>query len=637
MENPRLRDVLRHGQASRHAATFSIDWDAGPLLLPMLDAPFAVKVEAGEVSVGDGAEGPDLLVAGLAVPLDPATMDLVGDLLALHEAQAWRLAHWEMGRDSLTYRRFFNISGLIGVRQSDAAVFADTHALTLDLVRRGLAQGLRVDHVDGLVDPAGYLARLADAAGVPIWVEKILTGDEAMPDWPVEGTTGYETAVDIARLLIHAEGLTRLDAGWREATGRTGDFAAFLRDAKHQVLRQELAAELHQLMARAAAISGDDPTFEAGAEALREAVIALLVEIPRYRTYFTDDTASDGDRALLAAATDRAAEGLRTDRVVRRLAQAISDAALPSERVFRDRFQQVTGALTAKAHEDTAEFRYNRCLALNEVGSDPDAPPLTAAAFAAIFTARQAAWPQALNLISSHDCKRGEDARMRLVALTHLPGTFGDLFAMARALPGATDIDQNTLWYLVQSAVAIWQPGREDVPDRLAQHMEKALREAKEGTNWEHPDPAVEDPVLDLARRLGLAWLTAPPPSLAPVVARAEALSMMQVALWALLPGVPDLYAGTEGGFFALTDPDNRPDVDFAALPALPDAAGFAGAKAGLVRRLLALRHRAPRFFARAALSLSEDNGALVLTRTARGVTVRATLRPDAPAEDAVS
>jgi (1->4)-alpha-D-glucan 1-alpha-D-glucosylmutase len=206
--------------------------------------------------------------------------------------QAWRLAHWELERDGVTHRRFFNVTGLIGLRVEDEQVFDDTHALILDLVRENLVDGLRVDHVDGLADPGAYLSRLRAAIGpdLPIWVEKILMEDETLPPWPVQGTTGYEAGAAIARVLTDRAGLAKLDALWREATGEARDWPEMLAEAKAQVIRQDLAAELAQLRRLAQAAAAASGEVEAGDEALREAVLALLVEMPRYRTYLeTDD------------------------------------------------------------------------------------------------------------------------------------------------------------------------------------------------------------------------------------------------------------------------------------------------------------------------------------------------------------
>ncbi|MEI4473608.1 malto-oligosyltrehalose synthase [Frigidibacter sp. MR17.24] len=607
-ENPWLRDVLRHGRSSRFAGHFDIDWSR-PLLLPMLGAPLDAVLEEATAEVATEADGPVLRLAGLSVPLAPAGAPAPGplDAAAVHAlvaAQPWRLAHWEMERDAITHRRFFNVTSLIGMRIEDPAVFEDMHALIFDLVQAGLVQGLRVDHVDGLADPAGYLERLtARLAGCPVWVEKILSGDEALdPDWPVVGTTGYEAGRAIAGLLADPEGVARLTALWRAETGETGDFHAALTLAKNEVIRRDLSAELVQLTTLADAAAAAIPHLEAGPEALREAMLALLVAMPRYRTYFAGGSARPEDRALWDEVADRAGQGLRSDRVLRALAAAMCAGDTPEARALACRFQQVSGALIAKSLEDTAGFRHTPYLAANEVGAEPDEPCLGPGEFAAFCETRASLWPAALTLTSSHDTKRSEDARMRLVAIGHLPDDFQSLYRASRARPEAAEVPRATLWYLVQSAVAIWEPGREDLADRLAGHMEKALREAKQVTFWPYPDEKAEEPVLACARALIADWSAEPPAALLRLSARAEALSLAQLALKLAMPGLPDLYRGTETGAFGLTDPDNRLPVDLAALEG--PKSGFARLKACLLADLMAMRAAAPALFLAAPVTL---------------------------------
>lgn len=590
LDNPWLCDVLRHGQDSPFAYHFDIDWEAERLVLPFLPEPFEVLAARGEVAVTAGPD-PVMEVAGLRVPLDPETLDAPpaseADLLRLHEAQVWRLAHWMLERDGVTHRRFFNVTGLVGMRVEEAAVFDDMHRLPLSLVDAGVVHGLRVDHIDGLADPAGYLARLRAAVGdTPVWVEKILTRDEPLRPWPVQGTTGYEAARQITRLLTLPDGLMRLDADWREATGITDSFPQVLAAAKHTVLRFELAAELLQLIERARPIVAGDPALEAGEETLREAVVALMSAFPAYRSYLDDGPPDPADLQLWQQTARDAARPLRNPAVLDRLVQAVTMAGSAPERRFRTRVQQTTGAVVAKSHEDTALFRYNRCLALCEVGCDPDEPALSPAGFADWATARGKDWPNALVLTSTHDTKRAEDARMRLVALSHLPDDWAALWSLASAT--MPDIAPNTRWYLAQSWLAIVEQGRADVPDRLAAHMEKALREAKEVTSPTHPDLAAEAPVLAAARALAREW-EEPPEAARRLVARADDLSLAQLAIKLMLPGIPDIYQGAEGAVHHLTDPDNRLPVDFAALTHPPHR-GLSARKLDLTRAMLALR-----------------------------------------------
>lgn len=613
LENPWLRDVLRHGQASRWAPHFDIDWDAGRLVLPFLPEPFDAMADKGTVRVADTRDGPTLRAEEMDVPLAPGPLtdaERAGEpeaIRALHARQAWRLAHWELERDGVTHRRFFNVTGLIGMRVEDERVFDDTHALILELIREGSVDALRVDHVDGLADPGAYLARLRDAAGVPVWVEKILMGDEALPAWPVEGTTGYEAGAAIARVLTDAAGLRRLDALWRAETGEARDWPAMLAEAKGQVLSQDLAAELGALrrLAQGALDADGAAAIEAGEEALREAVIALLVEMPRYRTYLEAGEASE--LAILDAAADRAAASLPAPGALRWLAGAIGDGDTPEARRLRVRFQQVTGALMAKAQEDTAFFRHVRCLAHCEVGGDPGEPAWTPARFGEWLAGRTG---RDLTLTSSHDTKRSEDARARLLAMTHLPEAFARVLEASKGVPGA--VPPAHRWYVVQSLLAVWE-ARRDIPDRLALHVEKALREAREVTTWAHPHEAAEARTEDFARALAADWAGGLPPGARELMDLGDELSLAQVALKMVMPGIPDLYQGAEGPLHHLTDPDNRAAVDWDAPPGA--AEGLRARKEALTRRLLRLRAERPAFFMGAATRVEGDGSAWRLVR----------------------
>jgi (1->4)-alpha-D-glucan 1-alpha-D-glucosylmutase len=622
VENPWLRDVLRLGERSRFARHFDIDWSRGRLVLPFLPEPFETMLSNGAFGIAE-EDGEAVMTAGeLSVPLAPGALPPGAErgdpdaLRALHDAQSWRLTHWEFERDGVTHRRFFNVTGLIGMRVEDARVFDDVHRTLLELVRTREVQGLRLDHIDGLADPAGYLKRLRTAVGpdVPIWVEKILTGDEMLPEWPVEGTTGYEAARAIAAVLTQPPGIERIDAAWREQTGRQGSFHEALAVAKDEVMRHELAAELHALIDLARAAGQSDGELERGDEALREAILALLIAFPRYRTYFVrGQPPPSPDLRLMQAVVSEATAGLRDETALRFVARLVTDPATDEEEAFRTRFQQVTGALLAKAHEDTAGFRYNRYLAANEVGADPDDPALGVAAFSDWIGAR-GAW--GLTLASSHDTKRSADARMRLVAISHRPEAFLELWHDSLAVPHHEAVDPNLRWYVVQSLFAIWEPGRDDLVERIADHTLKAMREAKEATTWTHPDAAAEDNATGFARALARRWEAGLPSAGVELLAAGDMLSLAQVALQMTIPGIPDLYQGDEGPARHLTDPDNRRAVDFGSLASLAEEGGPAGRKARLTRTLLSLRRARPDFFAQAtARAEPVGSGGLRLVR----------------------
>ena len=609
LENPWLLDVLRQGPASRYARHFDIDWDAGPLVLPFLPEPF-------EKMLADGAfrtEGGMWHFGDAALPLAEDS-PVTGDLRALHDTQHWRLVHSDLERDGITHRRFFNVTSLIGMRVEDRAVFDDTHGLIFDLVRTGLAQGLRVDHIDGLADPATYLDWLHQALpDTPVWVEKILVGDEELPsDWQTVGTTGYEAARLIARLLTDPAGIEALDRAWREATGIDTEFRDALRQAKLDVLDNELAAERRQLRDMADAATRGSPVAEPGPESLREAVTALLAAMPRYRTYVTE-TARPEDRDLLRRVADDAAAGLRSRAVVDLLADLMLDPQTGAARAFVRRFQQVSGALLAKAQEDTAGFRWTRYLAANEVGAEPDEPTLTADQANAFLAARR---PTDMTMVSTHDTKRSGDSRMRLVAISHLPQGFQVLDDAAAALPSAKAVEPRWRWYVVQSALAIWDGQADRTADRLDGHIEKAMREAKLTSFWTNPDQASEAAAQALARDLLGQWSARPDPALQALLDRGAALGFAQLAFQMLMPGFPDIYRGDEAGLLALTDPDNRLAVDwdgFVAQGSDPEA------KLHWTRRLLGLRRACGDFLKDADARIQADGQNLRLIRSRGG------------------
>ncbi|MDQ1899342.1 malto-oligosyltrehalose synthase [Paracoccus sp. WLY502] len=608
LENPWLLDVLKHGPASRYARHFDIDWEAGPLILPFLPEPFEKMLADGAFRAADGM----WQFGDVSVPLaegSPAT----DDLRALHEAQPWRLVHYELERDGITHRRFFNVTSLIGMRVEDRAVFEDTHSLIFDLVRSGQVQGLRVDHIDGLADPATYLDWLHQALpDTPVWVEKILVGHETLPpEWKTVGTTGYDAARLIARAFTDPSGIEELDHAWRLATGIDSDFRDELRQAKLDVLDNELAAERRQLRDMAAAAAQGSPLAEPGPESLREAVTALLMATPRYRTYVTDKARPE-DRELLRAIADDAAQGLRSRTVLDLLVDVMVDPQTEAARTFVRRFQQVSGALLAKAQEDTAGFRWTRYLAANEVGAEPDEPAVTVEEANAFLAARR---PTDMTLVSTHDTKRSGDSRMRLVAISHLPQAFRALYDQSAALPSADRVEPRWRWYILQSALAIWDGQAETAADRLNQHIEKAMREAKLTSFWTNPDEATETAAQTFARDLLDQWGNREPPALQSLLQRGEALAFAQLAFQTLMPGFPDIYRGDEAGLLALTDPDNRLAVDWAAFP---ERAQDRDAKMHWTQQLLSLRKTRQDFLRDADAAIQIDDTGIRLIRRSK-------------------
>lgn len=604
-ETPWLRDVLRHGTESRYARHFDMELATRRLRLPWLSAPFHRLAQEGALSVGDDPEGPVLVVnGGLRIPLaETATLDAArtdpSRIPKLHREQPWQATHWRTEMDAITHRRFFNITGLIGVRVEDPAVFEEAHSLIFDLVDSGVVDGLRVDHVDGLADPGAYLSRLRDRLpGTPVWVEKILTGPETLAeDWPVEGTTGYEVARTFARALTDPAGLEAITRAYRDRTGRQEPFPAVLQAARRQIMTEELSAELWSLTEMLSNLAASDPEVqEFGPETLRQSLIDLIAAFPRYRTYMTA-TVPPEDRELVERVAVEARSSLLTAEALPVIARIMTGESEDAIR-FRTRFQQVTGAAVAKSQEDTAFYRDVALLSMNEVGGEPDDTGLDFEAFHAEMTDRARHMPHGLTLTSSHDTKRSEDARMRIAALSYHPELF-DTWVDRCCQLARKELDPNIVWYLAQSRIALGS----DTPDlagRLAGHAIKALREAKDATFHTAPVEAVEMVVEDYAHELATTFARLPD-DLDPILRTADRLTLALAALKLTAPGIPDIYQGCETTCYALTDPDNRRPVAFDVLArALDDPLGLGtlGAeKFRLTRSLLSLRRDAPEVF----------------------------------------
>ncbi|WP_225826351.1 malto-oligosyltrehalose synthase [Streptomyces naphthomycinicus] len=592
--NPALWEVLREGPESPYARWFDIDWEAqgGRVLLPVLGGP------VGSQSAHLVADGDVLRYHDHVFPLRPGTGHL--PLPELLDAQWYRPVWWRLARTELNYRRFFSISELIGVRVEDPAVFDATHGTILRLLAEGVIDGLRVDHPDGLADPDGYLALLHEATGGR-WtvVEKILADGERLPaSWPVAGTTGYDALRHVDGLFTDRTGAYELLGRYRAfaapQTDRGGNWEATVRRAAYKVLTHELAAETERLTrvaARLCAVSPDLSLRDRAPWALRTAVEELLVRMRVYRPYASGDAAGviteeAAEEARLAFVVPEEAEAVG---IVRRLlVEPPGDASAPDHAgraEFRARFAQTASALRAKSVEDTAFYRYVPLLSATEVGGDPGSPGVSAEDFHAYCARVQRDWPLTGTVVTTHDTKRSADVRAALAVLTECPDRWTELLAeLTRAEEGVPD---------GQLAWAAWQtvfglgPAEED---RVRQALLKHVREAGMYTSWTEQEPPYEEAVA--------AFVAAGPcgapgervaafrKALEPHV-RANVLGTALVHL--TMPGVPDVYQGTESEYRALVDPDNRRPVTFP-----PEAPGE---KDALTAAALRLRARRPDAF----------------------------------------
>ena len=529
--------------------------------------------------------------AGLGVVLD-----VVPNHMAADDANPYWADPELRGRffdiDPVTgeHRRFFDINDLAAVRQEDQAVFDRTHKLVLALVADGLVDGLRIDHPDGLADPAEYLLRLRDRGAEQVWVEKILESGEQLRDWPVAGTVGYEFLDDVCALFVDPAGEAALTALWQRVAGDRRSFAEVAREAKLEQIHGSLRPELERL--------GRSAELGAGSVDL-ETLAGAMASLPVYRTYVEPGTGrvAEEDRAAIAAAQMPAqlAEMLLLER----------DG--PPE--FVTRFQQTTPAVTAKGVEDTAFYRYARLIALNEVGGDPGRFGISVEQFHAGCLERARRFPDNLLTTQTHDAKRSADVRARIATLASIPAEWEAAvdrwLELTEPLRDGGAPDDVERYFLFQTLVGAWPIE----PDRVQAYMKKALREAKRNTNWIEPDLEWEAAVRRFCAALyeNRPFLEVFEPFAARVAAAAERAVLGQVLLKLTVPGVPDLYQGDELPFIALVDPDNRRPVDWgwreAMLSRLMGGAPPVAEtrKLFLILRLLTLRARRPEAFATGA------------------------------------
>ncbi|MDZ7727137.1 MAG: malto-oligosyltrehalose synthase [Dehalococcoidia bacterium] len=529
-------------------------------------------------------------------PGQPESFDRLEAILL---QQHYRLSDWRVSGEELNYRRFFDINHLAAIRVEREEVFNETHGLLLDLVRNGIVTAVRIDHIDGLYDPAAYLARLRarlddatagrDGAHVPVLVEKILEGHERLPVWPIEGTTGYDFLAQANALLVDRENQRPMTQLYEGFTGRPDRFHRVVYDAKLHVASTAFSGEINVLALQLYRIGQRhrlhrDHTLRA----LRRAITGVLACFPVYRTYIEHVDPGSAPRVIRRAVTEAASRDASLSREaldflaeVLLLEREDLDPDEYERRLhFRRRFQQVSGPVVAKGLEDTAFYRYNRLVGLNEVGGDPGTFGLAPAAVHNWFEERARDWPGAMSCSSTHDTKRSEDVRARLAVLSEIPDRWRrEVNAWARMndrhrseVHGELYPDRNTEYFIYQALVGAWPNDGvgDDFRERIHTHVTKAMREAKLITSWVEPDEPVEaavhafvDAIMDPRR--ARAFLRRVDRLVADIRAPAVHNSIVTVLLKMLAPGFPDIYQGSEVEVLALTDPDNRRPVDFEA------------------------------------------------------------------------
>lgn len=614
--------LLREGRESSVAHAFDVDWEAGggKLLLPIVgDDDWSEDGTVAHLSLdAEGADGPVLRYWDTRLPVAPGTGE--GTPQEVLERQHYRLGHWKQGNDQLNYRRFFAVTTLAAVRVELPEVFDATHTEIGRWFDERLVQGLRVDHPDGLRDPARYLEDLDRlTGGAFVLVEKILEPGEELPRWATAGTTGYDTLGAIDRVLTDASAAEALDAIDARLQGEPVDWADLIRGTKRAIADGILRAEVLRLEreVRASEAWGSQGAPADAADAIAE----LLACFPVYRSYLPDGLEHLGHAAERAKHYRPDLAGT-IDALLPVLGNARQDAAL--------RFQQTSGMVMAKGVEDTAFYRYSRLTSLNEVGGDPNVFSVSVPDFHQFMAGRQAEWPHAMNALSTHDTKRGEDVRARITTIAEVPERWDAL--LDRLLVFAPNQGRAFANLLLQAVVGAW-PASED---RLLAYMEKASREADDITHWTAPDEAFEANLAELVRNV-----TAAPASgdIEAFLAETEQGFRSNVLAAKLLnlaiPGFPDVYQGSEALEQSLVDPDNRRPVDWARMDALRSTAAepLSGewdlevAKTRLVREALHLRRAHPERFEGYAPVLASGSAAEHVVAFDRGGAVAVATR----------
>ncbi len=615
--NHALWSVLRDGPASEFARWFDVDWSSQDrsFLMPVLGDRIGRCVQRAELSLDTSGDEPILRYYDHEFPVREGTEDLA--LPELIDRQWYRLAHWRVADEELNYRRFFDVGALVAVRVEDPAVFGATHDLLLRLHHDGVIDGFRIDHPDGLADPRGYVQRLAEAApDAWIVVEKILEGDEELPsDWPCAGTTGYDALRRLTGVVVDPAGAEPLTTQWSLlADTDMREYAVVAEASKRQVIATSLRAEVARLVDLAHQISQDDLTYRDLTRAgLDAAIVEMLVAFPVYRAYVVPGEPAPEQAvgildAVVAACAPRVPRLLDELEYLRDLALGrlgFRDSGKRAE--FAVRFQQTCGPVMAKGVEDTTFYRWYRLLALNEVGGSPEHVAVFPDEFHAWASRQQATRPSAMTTLSTHDTKRSEDVRARLVTLAEAPSRWREVATQwseravrYRAAPGWPDPE--TEYLLWQTLVGTWPITTE----RLVPYMLKAVREAKRFTTWTDPDGEYEQALTDFTRAvLGDTHLTASVEAfVAETAGWARSASLATKLLALTVPGVPDVYQGCELVDLSLVDPDNRRAVDFddrarrlASLDGGAPPADVSDEKLLVVSRVLRLRREHPDWF----------------------------------------
>ncbi len=629
LANPWWRDVLQEGRESIYADFFDIDWEPqnpalqNKVLLPVLEDHYGKVLESGKlrlifeggkfliayhdrnfpVSAASVPAGePDALLKELnGTPGDARSFD---KLDAVIERQHYRLVYWKAASEEINYRRFFDVTEMAALKMESPDVFQETHRLIFEWLKAEKITGLRIDHPDGLWDPKEYLERLqagvaegANTQPLYVVVEKILSGNERLAtDWPADGTTGYDFLNRVNGLFVNGFNALAIHEIYRKFTGRTETFADMVFDCRRRVLEQSFASELNALTHRLRKIAlgtraGRDFTFLE----LRGAIVQMAANFPVYRTYVTEKTVmiSEQDRAVVRKAAHYAREraGAQVDLAVFGFVERIllldfagtlDETAAKDARAFVMKFQQLSGPAMAKGLEDTAFYRFNQLISLNEVGGDPGKFGVTVEEFHEANAETAKSWPHTMLASATHDTKRGEDARARIDVLSEMPVEWHNALASWSRLNREKKItvgngiaaDANVEYLLYQTLIGAWQADSVDLAswkpfrERIMAFMLKAAKEAKVHTSWTEPDAAYEKAFQEFLEQVlsedsNKAFINEIGRFARKVAFFGRFNSLSQTLLKMTAPGVPDFYQGCELWDLNLVDPDNRRPVDY--------------------------------------------------------------------------
>jgi len=642
--NPWIVEVLQHGRDSVFFGWFDIGNDppAGPLgdrlMMPILGSPLEECIQKGELSLQPAPQGFVIRYFDAELPVDPGLDDWIFDaggaekvnahshlLDQLLRRQAYILTHYRLADEHINYRRFFTVNSLIGLCMEKEAVFDAWHASLRRWMGQGRIDGLRVDHIDGLADPKAYLQRLRQLFGEECYivVEKILHRDEPLRgDWPVQGTTGYEALADINQLLTDAAGSRQLLAFYRAKVIDIPSYEGLVYQRKHNYLRRKMGGEWENLFNRLVALpqaAGADP------DRLKQALGVWMAAFPTYRAYPDTEGIGAADDDMFSKALDRARQ-FEPEFAVELDLLATLCKQEPSLSFLR-RLMQFTGPLAAKGIEDTVFYIYNPYISHCEVGDSPALAGISPGEFHRRMQVRRSTQPHSLNTTTTHDTKRGEDARIRLNYLSAIPGEWITAVTQWQKLnhPAPSPNDE---YLIYQALLGAWpEDGRvtDSFRERFATYLTKALREADTETHYTDINEAYEEQCQAFVRALlqtGSAFLSSFAPFAQSVIRRSSIYCLSQLLLKVTMPGIPDIYQGAELWETSLVDPDNRRPVDYALRISLLDELQKAEAgghpppkgaeKLFTLYQSLAVRNRLPNVFAEGDYLPLETEGPLL-------------------------